>query len=109
MYSAKGVAMSLLEHAQHDELWLAVQITPELYWTESDFVRNVVITNNVFDSYYGGITLGAIKDGNYLPYQYPNHFNVTISNNIIRVSHDCILASPVKIFSPERQANDVLG
>ena len=62
-----------------------VQITPEIYWLESDFVKNVIVTNNIFDSYYGGITLGIILDGTFQPGQFQNHYNVTISGNIIRV------------------------
>ena len=62
-----------------------MQITPEIYWLESDFVKNVIVTNNIFDSYYGGITLGIILDGTFQPGQFQNHYNVTISGNIIRV------------------------
>ena len=63
-----------------------MQITPETYWQESDFSSNIIVTNNIFDSYYGGITLGIFLDGNYDPGQFQNHYNVTISGNIIRVS-----------------------
>ena len=71
------------EHASHSVA--LVQITPEIYWLESDFVKNVIVTNNIFDSYYGGITLGIILDGTFQPGQFQNHYNVTISGNIIRV------------------------
>ena len=63
-----------------------VQITPEIYWQEADFSSNIIVNNNIFDSYYGGITLGGFLDGSYAPGQFPNHYNVTISGNIIRVS-----------------------
>ena len=71
------------EHASCLGAW--VQITPEIYWLESDFVKNVIVTNNIFDSFYGGITLGIILDGTFQPGQFQNHYNVTISGNIIRV------------------------
>ena len=64
---------------------VVVQITPEIYWLESDFVKNVIVTNNIFDSYYGGITLGIISDGTFQAGQFQNHYNVNISGNIIRV------------------------
>ena len=64
--------------------WL--QITPEVYWQEADFASNIIITNNIFDSYYSGIVLGIFLDGSYSPGHFQNHYNVTISGNIIRVS-----------------------
>ena len=74
-----------LDPKQASETTVLVQITPEIYWLESDFVRNVMVTNNIFDSYYGGITLGIILDGTFQAGQFQNHYNVTISGNVIRV------------------------
>ena len=67
-----------------------MQITPEVYWQEADFASNIVVTNNIFDSYYSGIVVGIFLDGSYAPGHFQNHYNVTISGNIIRVN---ILAS----------------
>ena len=66
---------------------VSFQITPETYWQESDFSSNIIVSNNLFDSYYGGITLGQLMSGTFLPGQFQNHINVTITGNIIRVSY----------------------
>lgn len=63
-----------------------MQITPEVYWQEADFASNIIVSNNIFDSYYSGIVLGIFLDGSYNPGHFQNHINVTISGNIIRVS-----------------------
>ena len=63
-----------------------MQITPEVYWQEADFASNIMVTNNIFDSYYGGIIVGIFLDGSYAPGHFQNHYNVTISGNIIRVN-----------------------
>ena len=63
-----------------------MQITPEVYWQEADFSSNIIVSNNIFDSYYSGIVLGIFLDGSYDPGHFQNHINVTISGNIIRVS-----------------------
>jgi hypothetical protein len=69
-----------------------VQITPELYWQEGDYSSNILVDGNLFDSYYGGITMGFIDDS-YMPGVFQNHYNVTISNNIIRVRRPINLSS----------------
>ena len=61
------------------------QITPEFFFQEADYSSNLLINNNIFDSYFGGIELAFISDSNLLPGQFQNHANINITNNIIRV------------------------
>ena len=65
--------------------FLAAQITPEFYFTEADFSSNIIVRNNLLDSFFGGILVGFILDGTNLPGTFQNHINVTITGNLIRV------------------------
>ena len=87
---------------------VSFQITPETYWQESDFSSNIIVSNNLFDSYYGGITLGQLMSGTFLPGQFQNHMNVTITGNIIRVSYNaCSLIWQSHSTTSDRSLPDI--
>ena len=47
--------------------WHCAQVSPSLYWTESDFVCNVTIQSNTFTGTWGGILLGYVNDYTFEP------------------------------------------
>ena len=63
-------------------------ITPELYWEEAGYAREVAIVGNLITltssgaQSYGGIALGAVAPGNVLA-AAPGHAGIDISNNTL--------------------------
>lgn len=64
-------------------------ITPELYWEEAGFSRNVTVRGNTVtltssgSQSYGGIALGAVAPGGALAVKAPGHAGVVIENNTL--------------------------
>jgi hypothetical protein len=67
-------------------------ITPELYWTEADFVHNLTVVGNTVANTgyglqgYGGIALGAFTNANALV-PATGHTGVVIANNTLLDVH----------------------
>ena len=61
-----------------------VEMAPEATWREADFVHNVLVLNNVINSYGPGIFLGMDTDLSGTPTLYTNNFNVDFINNRIQ-------------------------
>lgn len=63
-------------------------VTPELYWREAGYARNITIVNNTIDlsssgsQSYGGIALGAVAPNGQLALS-PGASAITIENNVL--------------------------
>ena len=64
-------------------------ITPELYWEEASYARNVTVRDNTVTltsggaQSYGGIALGAVAPNGRLAVGAPGHVGVLIENNTL--------------------------
>ena len=60
-----------------------IQMAPEYWWAESDFVHNVLLLNNLINSNESGIWVGIDQAGLPALPQYTNNYNVHIVGNTI--------------------------
>lgn len=60
-----------------------IEMAPEYIWVEADFVHNVLVANNVINTYSMGIWLGIDPYIFGSPSLYTNNYNVDFVNNTI--------------------------
>jgi hypothetical protein len=60
-----------------------IELAPEYIWVEADFVHNVLVADNVVNSYASGMWLGVDPSLWGTPSLYTNNYNVDFINNTI--------------------------